>query len=229
MRVDLFYLLTRTSIIFIVLLILARILGKKQLSQLTFFNYITGITVGSIAANMVSESNELFMDDLIGIIWWCVLTEVTGFINLKSGKIRRIIDGQPTIIIKKGCILKKSLKSTRINLDDLSMLLREEGVFSVKHVDYAILEPDGKLSVLKKQEQEQPTKKDLNISIPPYRYIPSEIISDGKIIVNNLKEFDLDESWVLEQLKQNNVKNVREVFYAELQDDGTLHIQKQDE
>ncbi|BCN32085.1 YetF domain-containing protein [Anaeromicropila herbilytica] len=226
MTVDIIYLLYRTSIIFIVLLMLARILGRKQLSQLTFFNYITGITIGSIAANMISESHKLYMDDFVGIVWWCVLTELTGYINLKSGKIRRIIDGQPTIIIKKGNIIKKALKSTRINLDDLSMLLREEGIFSIKNIDYAILEPDGKLSVLKKPEQEQPNKKDLNIQAPSFGYLPSEIISDGKIMRNNLKEYDLNEEWVMEQLKHNDIKSVKEVFYAELQEDGTLFIQK---
>jgi uncharacterized membrane protein YcaP (DUF421 family) len=206
---------------------LARILGRKQLSQLTFFNYITGITIGSIAANMITESNKQYLDDFMGIIWWCVLTELTGFINLKSGKIRTIMDGQPTIIIKKGIILKKALKSTRINLDDLSMLLREEGIFSIKNIEYAIFEPDGKLSVLKKHEHEQPTKKDLNISTPSFGYLPSEIISDGKIIKKNLKEYNLSEAWVMEQLSYNNIKNAREVFYAELQEDGTLFIQKQ--
>lgn len=227
MRLDIFYLLTRISIIFIVLLVMARILGKKQLSHLTFFNYITGITIGSIAANMISESNGQFLADFIGIIWWCILTEITGYINLKSGKIRRIIDGQPTIIIKHGNILKKAIKSTRINLDDLSMLLREEGIFSINHVEYAILEPDGKLSVMKKQEKELPTKSDLNISTSASRYLPSEIISDGEIIKNNLKELGLSDAWIVEQLRQNNINNVKDVFYAELQENGTLFVQKQ--
>lgn len=229
MELNTFHLLARTSIIFIVLLIMARILGKKQLSQLTFFNYITGITIGSIAANMISQSNEQFYDDLIGILWWCVLTEITGFINLKSGKLRRIIDGQPTILIKHGNIVKKALMSTRVNLDDLSMLLREEGVFSISDVEYAILEPDGKLSVMKKQEKELPTKSDLKVSTSAFRYLPSEIISDGKIMINNLKELGLSEAWVMEQLNQNNTKNVKDVFYAELQEDGTLFVQKQPE
>lgn len=223
---NIFIVLFKTSIIFIILLIMARILGKKQLSHLTFFNYITGITIGSIAANMISQSNEHFWDDLIGIIWWCALTEIVGYINLKSGKIRRIIDGQPTIVIKKGNIIKKALKTTRINLDDLSMMLREEGVFAITEVAYAILEPDGKLSVMKKHEKEPPTKSDLNITIQPSKYLPSEIISDGKIVRNNLKELGLSEEWVMKQLTKNNIKKVSEVFYAELQENGMLYTQK---
>ena len=145
---------------------------------------------------------------------------------LKSGKLRRIIDGQPTIIIKQGKIIKMALKSTRINLDDLSMMLREEGVFAITDVDYAILEPDGKLSVLKKIGKEPPMKSDLNIPLPSSRYFPSEIISDGKIIKHNLKEFDLDETWLMKQLRKQNIKNISDVFYAELQENGTLYIQK---
>lgn len=228
MIAEIFYMLLKTSIIFIVLLIMARILGKKQLSHLTFFNYITGITIGSIAANMMNESSEEYWQGFIGIIWWCVLTEVIGYINLKSGTIRRIVDGQPTIVIKKGKILKKSLLSTRINLDDLSMLLREEGIFAITEVEYAILEPDGKLSVMKKKEKEYPTKSDFNMPTEISMYLPAEIISDGKIIKNNLKEFDLNQTWLMEQLQQNGIEEVSDVFYAELQEDGTLYVQKQE-
>lgn len=102
-----FYSLLRTTLIFVVLLILTRILGKKQMSQLTFFNYVTGITVGSIAANMVSEFNEPFMDHFIRLVLWCLLTTLVGYIGLKSGKLRFIIDGQPTILIKKEKLIEK--------------------------------------------------------------------------------------------------------------------------
>lgn len=223
---NVYYALLRTTLIFSVLLILTRVLGKKQVSHLTFFNYVTGITVGSIAANMVSESNETFIDDFVGLVWWCLLTILVGYIALKSGNLRRIIDGQPTILVKKGKIDRNSLKGCRLNMDDLSMMLRMQNVLSIKEVEYAILEPNGNLSVIKKPENQQVTKSDMRILPPPLKYLPSEIIADGKIIYHNLKQFNLDENWLNTQLKQQNILSVNNVFYAEIQGDGTLFIEK---
>nr|WP_315074257.1 DUF421 domain-containing protein [uncultured Clostridium sp.] len=196
------------------------------MSHLTFFNYITGITIGSIAANMIHETEENFGDDFIALIFWCVLTFLVGFIGLKSGKLRQIIDGQPTIVIKKGIILKNALKSSHLNLDDLSMLLRRQNIFSLKEVEYAILEPNGNLSVMKKPQDQQITKSDMNIAVPIPKYLPSEIISNGKIIRHNLEELNLSEDWLNDQLKMQNVSTLKDILYAELQSDGTLFLQK---
>lgn len=221
-----FQLLLRTTVTFIVLLTLARILGNKQMSHLTFFNYITGITIGSIAANIISLDNKPFINEFMGLIWWCILTGLTGYINLKSGNIRHIIDGQPTILIKKGKIMKQSLSSSRLNMDDLSMLLRKQNIFSITEVEYAILEPDGNLSVMEKQSQQPVTKADMEVPTCTTEYIPSEIIVDGKIINHNLKELNLSKNWLKEQLKQQNITSIKDVFYAEIQSDGTLVIDK---
>ncbi|AGY78018.1 hypothetical protein WX45_00173 [Clostridium ljungdahlii DSM 13528] len=224
--INVFQLLLKTTVTFIVLLTLARILGNKQMSHLTFFNYITGITIGSIAANIISIGNKPFINDLIGLTWWCILTALTGYINLKSGNIRSIIDGQPTILIKRGEIMKQSLSSSRLNMDDLSMLLRKQNIFSITEVEYAILEPDGNLSVMKKQSQQQVTKSDMKIPYSTSKYIPSEIIVDGKIINHNLEELNLNKNWLKKQLKQQNIASIEDVFYAEIQSDGTLFIDK---
>ncbi len=223
---NIFQLLLRVTVTFIVLLTLTRLLGKKQMSHLTFFNYITGITIGSVAANIISEHNKPFMDEFIGLTWWCILTALTGYINLKSGNIRAIIDGQPTILIKKGKILRHSLFSTRLNMDDLSMLLRNQNIFSITEVEYAVLEPNGSLSVMKKQPQQQITKADMKLPAFTTNYIPSEIIVDGKIIKHNLKELNLDKEWLQKQLRKQNIKSIKDVFYAEIQNDGTLFVDK---
>ncbi|SHE88022.1 Uncharacterized membrane protein YcaP, DUF421 family [Seinonella peptonophila] len=215
----------RAVISFVVLLMLARILGKVQISQLTFFNYITGITIGSMAADIAAESQTPFLNGLISLIWWSILTILVGYISLKSTKGRILLDGQPSILIKQGVIMEDVLKANRLNLDDLSMLLREKSVFSLKDVDYAILEPDGKLSVLKKVTQQSVTKQDIQISSHS-KYLPSEIISDRKIVEKNLKELGLDQSWVLRELRKQGIQSIDEVFYAEIQADGSLLIQK---
>ncbi|MGA8941171.1 MAG: hypothetical protein WB502_00350 [Thermoactinomyces sp.] len=108
--IDFWEMTLRTFITFLVLLVLARILEKKQLSHLTFFNYIAGITIGSIAADIAGESKTPFFNGLVSLIWWVILTIFVGYIGLKSNKARILPDGQPTIVIKKTKFRKKLLK-----------------------------------------------------------------------------------------------------------------------
>lgn len=219
-------LLTRTTIVFFLLLLLTRLLGKKQLSQLTFFNYVTGITIGSICANIVSNTHRPYLDVLIELIWWCFLSELIGYLGLKIQLIRSAADGHPAIIIKNGKLLKKSLKMTRLKIEDLTMLLREKNVFSITEVDYAILENDGKLSVLKKMGTQYVTKFDMSIPISTNQLLPTQIIVDGRVISENLKEFNFDMNWLSMQLQQQNISNTKDVLYAEIQRDGSLVIEK---
>lgn len=207
--------ISKTTLTFLTLLILTRILGKKQLSQLTFFNYITGVTIGSLAANTIINTGSNYFNEMINLIWWTLLTILVSLISLKCPKTRALLDGEPTIVIKNGKIIEEALKSTKINLDDLSMLLRNKDVFSIKEVDFAILESDGKLSVLKKQG-EQHTRL----------YIPTEIITDGNLVKRNLKELNLDEKWIYKELKNQGIYSIKEVLYGEIQEDGSLYIDK---
>lgn len=225
-NISYFQIIIETVSTFFVLLIMTRLLGKKQLSHLTFFNYITGITIGSLAANMVLISTRDFFKELTTLIIWCLLSMIIAYIGLKSGKARVVFEGEPTILIKKGVIDKQSLSSTKLNIDDLTMLLRQKDVFSITEVDYAILEPNGTLSVLKKQQSQNVQKKDLNIDLIMPTYIPTEIIVDGKIIVDNIKELGLSNEWLNKQLANAGVVSPKDVLYAEIQSDGQLFIQK---
>lgn len=213
----------KPTIAFFLLLLLARLLGKKQMSQMTFFNYVTGITIGSLAANIITFNDESIWEEVIGLIWWCLLTAVLSIITLKFTKLRVIIDGQPSVLIKNGKFQEHALKSTKINVEDLTMMLREQNIFSIKEVDYAILEPNGKLSVLKYQDQLSVIRKDLDIPVTRPKYFPEEIIIDGRIVYNNLTSYGLNVEWLKKQLNNQKIKKVEEVLYAELQSDGTLY------
>jgi len=215
-----------TVITFFVLLTLTRFLGKKQLSHLTFFNYVTGITIGSIAANMVVLDTGNYTKELTSLIVWCLLNTIIGYISLKSGKIRVILDGQPTIVIKKGKIDKEALAKTKINIDDLTMMIRQYQVFSITEIDYAILEPNGILSILKKPEYQGTQKIDLKILPQSPAFIPTEIIADGKLLKRNLLEIGKSKDWLNNELKKANIKSIDEVFYAEIQPNGEMFIQK---
>ena len=215
----------RVLISFGVLLLMTRIMGKKQVSQLTYFNYITGITIGAVAASITIDTSIDMSDGFTSIVCWSLLTVLVSYINLKSPKARILLDGQPTIVIKNGKILEKTLAGLRLNMDDLSMLLREKNIFSTQEVDYAVLEPDGQLSVLKKVDQQSVTKKDLKVEAVEPLYVPTEIIVDSKVIIRNLEELDLSQNWLEKQLHQSDV-SLQDVFYAEIQSDGTLYIDK---
>lgn len=219
----------KPTIAFVLLLILARVLGKKQMSQMTFFNYVTGITIGSLAAEIIAFDDQTIWHEVVGLIWWCLLTALLAYITLKSSKLRNIIDGQPSILVKNGALQEKALKSTRINLEELSMMFREQGIFSIKDIDYAILEQNGQLSILKMQEQINVSRKDMNIPASQPQYLPAEIIIDSKIIHKNLTSYGLNMQWLKTQLKKQGVKNIDDVFYAEIQEDGSLYVAPRDE
>lgn len=216
----------KTTLAFLVLLILTRLLGKKQMSQMTFFHYVTGITIGSMAANIIINDNKSILNELMGLAWWCALTALLAYITLKSAKLKVIIDGQPVILIRNGIFEKESFKKTRISLYDLSIMLREQNIFSILEVDYAILEPNGKLSILKKQSDLNVTLSDLNLNRPVPKYLPSQIIIDTHIVYDNLNELGLSINWLKNQLKAQNINNTNKVFYAEIQQDGSLYIVK---
>ena len=214
----------RSTLIVVVLLILTRLLGKKQMSQLTYFNYITGVTMGSVAGDFISEVNMPVVDALASLIAICILTELNSFIALKSTSYRKVMDGDDIILIKKGKIIKPALKSWRMSVNILLMLLRQSNTFSVEEVEYAILETNGSLSVMKRQQAQPIIKSDLDIKAEKIKNLPREVISDGKIMKVNLKELNKDEEWLKNELRKNNIESVKDVFYAEVRSDGTLYI-----
>lgn len=214
----------RSVVTFVVLLLLTRIMGKKQLSQLSYFHYITGITIGSIAGEISAQSETHFINGFIALIWWFIFTMVMSMILLRWKKARKILDDEPTIIIREGVILERSLKSLRLHMDDVMMLLREQSIFSVQDVDWAIMENNGQLSVLKKTSQLEATRQDVKAAATAPKYFPTDLIADGKIIHENLQELDLTEEWLMKKLKKKNITDAADVFYAQIQTDGSLFI-----
>ncbi|MGN4127775.1 YetF domain-containing protein [Lysinibacillus sphaericus] len=218
----------RVIISFFVLLILTRILGKKQLGQLTFFHYTTGISFGSIAAQIASQAQTPFLDALIALIWWGVLTYIMTILTIKSKKARVLIDDKPTIVIQNGLILESGLKKNRLHMDELTMMLRERSIFSVQDVQYAILETNGALSVLQKTSEQIATKQDVKADVSLPTYLPTEVVSDGQLIYENLVELELTEDWLMKKLKKQNVQSVEDVYFAQVQTNGSLYISLKD-
>jgi uncharacterized membrane protein YcaP (DUF421 family) len=219
-------LLIRIGIAFVTLLILTRLMGRKEITQMTFFNFVSGIAIGTIGASLAIDSTLSVRNGLIALVGWSAITIVLGIIDIKSKKAREVIEGQPLILIKEGQIMKKELQTARLDIDALKALLREKNVFSVADVDYAIFETNGKLSVMKKEPHQSVTKSDMGISQTKSNVYPTptEVITDGRIITSNLKKLNLDTNWLEQQLELKGAHSISEIFYAEVQKDGTLSI-----
>ena len=173
---------------------------------------------------MAGQTDVPFMDGLIAIIWWTILTLLLSFVAMKWGMGRVILDGQPTIIIKEGEIMEKAMKKSRLHMDDIMMMLREKFIYEIKDVHYAIMETNGKLSVMKKVEYQESTKQDVKVPIIPPKYLPSEIIVNGKIIEKNFVELGLTEEWLMKKLRKKGIDSVENVFFAQVLSDGSLFI-----
>jgi len=215
----------RVTFGFIILLILVRIIGNKQLGQLNVFTYISGIVIGSMVSDIILHSDIPFWPSMLGVMLWVGLAILVELAALKSVRVREALDGQPIILIKKGEIQQRALKKERLNIDDLTMMLRTNNVFSITDVDYAILEPNGDLSILKQELKESVTKADMNIKPTHPKYMPSALITDGRFIKKNLRELNLSEEYVFSILNDMNINDAAKILYAEIQKDGQLHVQ----
>ncbi|KGX85626.1 YetF domain-containing protein [Pontibacillus marinus] len=215
----------RIAIAFITLLLLTRLMGRKEISQLTFFNFVSAIAVGTVAGSLTIDQALSIGNGIYALVGWTAFTIIMGYIDIKSKAARNVIEGQPVIVVKQGQVMENELRKLRLDINELNAKLREKNVFSINEVDYAILETDGKLSVMKKDKDKPVTQKDMNLS-PKMNPVdmPTEIISDGKLNKDNLTKLDLDENWVNQQLTQANIQSVSDVFYAEIQNDGSLYI-----
>jgi uncharacterized membrane protein YcaP (DUF421 family) len=215
----------RAVIGFFSLLIFARILGKEQISQLTFFDYVLGITIGSIAATLTTDLTSRAWSHWVGLITWTALGFLMEYMCMKWRYFAKYIEGEPTIIIMNGKILENALRKMEFRVSDVMILLRSKDVFDISEVDFAIIEPNGQLSVLKKPEYETVKAKDLNIKNPASG-ISTEIIYDGILIEENLRQLKKDKKWLMDQLKKKGIHSVSEVFLATLNKGGTLYIDK---
>lgn len=224
-------LVLRIVIGFIVLFSMARWTGRKEISQMTFFNLVSAIAFGSIAANLVVSPNTSIVNGVIALVGWAAFTVLTDQIHIKSKKARKLLMGDPVIVVKKGKIMEGALRQTRLDTDSLQALLRQKSIFSMNDVEYAIFETDGKLSVMKKQNKQPVTKDDMNIAISQGSFVPlsTELISDGRVNEQNLSKMKKDQTWLKQQLASSGVQSIEDVFYAEVQPDGTLYVDKRDD
>lgn len=215
----------RGVIAYFSLLIFSRILGKEQISQLTFFDYILGITIGSIASELTVDLSSRAWPHWVGLLTWAGLGYVMRTISLKWRYAAKYLEGEPVIVIMNGKIMDDVLKKMRFALSDILGLLRDKDIFDLNEVEYAILEPSGKISVLKKPEYLPVNRQDMKIKAKSSG-ISTEIIYDGILFEDNLKEMNKDKNWLMRQLKKNGVKDISEAFLVTLNEAGDIYVDK---
>lgn len=212
----------KSLLIFLVLIVLARLDGRKLLAKISYFDFAVTITIGSISATYVAQG----VDGAWVLASPVILTGLTvllDYAHMKSLRLRKLAEGEPVIIIQKGKILEKNMRRLRYNLDILEAQLRDKGIFDFSEVEYAILEPLGRLSVLKKSEVLPLTPQDMNQKPEPTG-LSTELIKDGKLLDQNLKERKLTRSWVIDELKKQGAERPEDVFYASVNARNQLYV-----
>ncbi len=213
----------RSIISFFALLILVRLMGKQQVAQLTFFDYVVGITIGSIAGTLSAQVNENTLSTLAAMVTWTILAVLLAFFGIHNTRFRKVVDGEATVVIQNGKILEDNLKKIRIPLDELLSELRTQSVFSVADVETAMFEAGGKISVLKKAEKQTVTPNDLKLSTQ-YDGLPTILIMDGVVQEDKLTALKLSKAWLFHQLGKQNIRDAEQVSLAQLDTKGNLYV-----
>ncbi|WP_428909988.1 DUF421 domain-containing protein [Niallia sp. Krafla_26] len=225
---EIIVIIIRAVLSFILLLFLTRIMGKRQISHLTFFDYCVGITIGSIAAEMSVDQNVKILNGLVSLAIWGLFPIILAWLGLKSRKFQQFTDGRPTIIIKNGEVFEDSMKKVQLTIDELMLLLREKSIFKIADVEMAVLETNGELSVMKKTSQQPITPQMLHMALKQ-EHAPTLLILDGQILLKNLSVSGYSEKWLLSESKKQGASNISDVFLAQLDSSGNLFIDLYDE
>ena len=205
------------------LFIVTKIMGHKQVAQLDFFDYVSGITIGSIGAELATEL-EAPEKPLIALAVWGGASFILNLIAHKLPKTRKYINGTPTILMNNGTLFRKNLKQAKLDLSEFMLLCREQGYFDLKEIQTAVFEHNGKLSILPKAANRPATPEDLKISVKA-THIGVEVVMDGRVMGENLSRMGLSAEWLEKELAARGYSGAREVFLAVYRvEDGTLSV-----
>ena len=196
----------------VTLFITTKIMGHKQVAQLDFFDYVSGITIGSIGAELATEL-ETPVRPLIALGVYGVTSIVLNFMTHKFPKSRKYINGTPAILMSGGKLYRRNLKKAKLDLSEFMLLCREGGYFDLEEIEMAVFEHNGKLSILPKSAYRPATPGDLNIPVNQAS-IGTEVVMDGRIMGENLRRMNKDEAWLEERLKALGHDRIKEILLA---------------
>jgi len=212
----------RSVFILIILFAITKWLGKRQISQLSFFEYIAGMTIGDIAAQVSTGLDSKFFHGVFAILIFAVVPFFTGILSLKNKTARDFFEGKSTVLIKDGKILEDNLKKEKYTSDELLELLRGKNAFSVADVEFAVLEPSGELNVLLKKDRQPLTAKDISLKVPNEKE-PQTVIMDGNVLDEPLSASGHNRAWLHSELEKLGVV-IENVFLGQVDSYGQLTI-----
>ena len=206
------------------LFIIAKIMGHKQMSQLDFLDYITGITIGSIAAELATELEKPWKP-LIAMLIFGAVTFGLSVLLSKLPRTRKFINGTPTIIMDNGKLYRNNMKKAKLDLSEFMVMCRQEGYFNLNDIQTAIFEYNGRLTILPVSNKRPVNPADMNLSPQP-EYICTEVIMDGRILEENLKRKGLDRTWLQKQLEEQGYNTAKEIYLGVCDNNNKLSLFK---
>lgn len=223
MKSDFWMLLLETIISIIVLFGITKIIGRKQISQLNIFDFIIGITMGNIAAEMAVNKEVDLLAGIAAILIYALSSVFVSYVTTKSIKARRFFTGVPIVIIQDGKLIEESLNKIRFDINDLLEECRVSGYFDLSEIEYAIMEANGQVSFLPKSKFAPLTPNDMKIKVA-YKGLCANLVIDGKIMEDNLKEIGKDKKWLLKRLENNGYSKLEDILLVIMDTDEKLTI-----
>ena len=220
---DFFILIIKSISSLLILFLFTNMLGKKQINQLNMFDYVIGISIGNVVAEMTVNKEVVFMDGVIVMAVYAITDVFISFVMTKSIILRRLISGTPTVLMENGKIIEKGLTKCKLDINEFLEEARCNGYFDISKIEYAIMEGNGKISFLLKSKYEPVTLKDVKLKAD-YNGLCTNVIIDGKIMKNNLKNINKDEKWLRTRLDNLNYKEIKKLLLVTVDTDEKLSI-----
>lgn len=229
---EMFIIFIRTVFVYFFVLMMMRIMGKREIGKLSVFDLVISIMIAEIAVLVLEDVNTPMLNSLFPMITLVAVQIFIAFISLKSRKIRLWLDGYPSILVDRGRINRQEMRKQKYNLDDLMQQLRENKVSRLADVEFAILETTGKLTVIEKEKGNSDTSSlqssEQDVSKNKIRYVglPIPLIMDGKVQDDNLEKIEKNRFWLKKELQDRGVNDFKEVFFCSMDYKGEIYIDK---
>lgn len=207
----------------VILFLLTKLMGNREMSQLTMFDYIVSITIGSIAAEMSTSLENNFMEPVVAMLVYGFVTFLISYLTCKSLNIRRFFTGKAKILLDNGKLYRKNFKSSKLDLNEFLMECRINGYFNLSDIQTAILEPNGRISFLPKSVKRPATPEDLNL-IPNQENVTINVILDGILLKENLEKTGNNINWLEKNLKKQGIVDIKNVFLATCDNQNNLSV-----
>ncbi len=207
----------------LVLFILTKIMGNREISQLNMFDYIVGITIGSIAAEMATSLENNFWEPVVAMIVYGLVATGISYVTCKSIKFRRLVSGRGKILLDNGKLYRKNFIKAKLDINEFLMQARINGYFNIADIQTAILESNGKISFLPVSSKRPVNPEDLNLN-PPCDNVVINVILDGVVLKENLEQTGKDIKWLEKELEKQNISNLKDIFLATYDNNQNLSV-----